>query len=348
MAGVSRKGWIFTAGLLAGGVLTLVLFWFAQEGSWWQRAGFPGSREMHAVSQQPRAEQPQKPPEVGHSTSGPDPTATATATATAPAFRCAYEPLVAPSGPGDGQFVLNDALLNRQQLAPAAFVAVAKEMAEEMRRRDAEIALIVACRVAGKASSSPTVALADVQAQLGQHYLESASNESSSGAKAGLLARAHKLLADSLGAYTAILGQNAAKTRLASRRLAALPPAGSTIDDPHSEAELRELQPYGSTATLGAAMQSPPLDAASETDVAVGCENQRSAALKIICSEPELAQLDSDLGRLRAQAASLTSDPEGLRRRHEQAQARRDSQCRDKACLIRWYAQRRIELIKEF
>jgi hypothetical protein len=227
-------------------------------------------------------------------------------------------------------------------------VAVAKEMAEEMRRRDAEIALIVACRMTGKASSSPTVALADVKAQLGQHYLDSASNESSSDAKAELLARAHKLLSDSLGVYTAILGQNAPKTRLASRRLAALPTADATIDNTHPEAVLRELQPYGSTSILGAAMQSPPFAVAREIDVARGCENQRSAALTIICSEPELTQLDSDLGRLRAQAASVTSDPDGLRRRHEQAQARRDSQCRDKACLLRWYAQRRSELIKEF
>jgi hypothetical protein len=74
----------------------------------------------------------------------------------------------------------------------------------------------------------------------------------------------------------------------------------------------------------------------------------RSSARQLISSDPELAQLESDIGRLQAQASRVTRDPNGLRRRDAEAQARRDAQCEDKSCLLRWYAQRRSQLLNEF
>ena len=44
----------------------------------------------------------------------------------------------------------------------------------------------------------------------------------------------------------------------------------------------------------------------------------------------------------------MSRDPAGLRRREAQALAQRDARCQDKACLVRWYAQRRRQLLAEF
>jgi uncharacterized protein len=67
-----------------------------------------------------------------------------------------------------------------------------------------------------------------------------------------------------------------------------------------------------------------------------------------VASDPQLAQLDRDLQRLRAQASRVARDPAGLRRREAQALAQRDARCQDKACLLQWYAQRRRQLLAEF
>lgn len=335
MAGTSRMGWAFTAGLLVGGALALVVFWVAARLPS-QHEALTASEELHAPSRQQEKEQPQTAGQKGRSVAP----RVASSTAAPPALACGYDPLVVPSGPGDGQFGVDAALALRQKPSPAAFAAVAKEAAEEQRPRDTEVALMVACRLAASASSVPTVALADIQTRLGQHYFDSASGEGFIEARAELLERAHELLADSLSAYTAALGPNASKTRLAGRRLAALAAASSPMDSV-AEGNPRTPPPEGLLA-LGAAMRPPAYD------VRPGCGNMPSVSLAIICSDPEFAQLDSNLRRLRAQAASVTSDPDGFRRRSEQAQARRDSSCRDKACLLRWYAQRRRELIEEF
>jgi hypothetical protein len=44
----------------------------------------------------------------------------------------------------------------------------------------------------------------------------------------------------------------------------------------------------------------------------------------------------------------VTRDPAGLRKRDAEAQATRVAQCEDKPCLLRWYAQRRCQLLNEF
>jgi hypothetical protein len=320
--------WVFTAGLLAGGALALAFFRFGA-GLPLQRQAQTVTEELHPVTQQAHEERGPSARQAGHSVAVA-PTVPDSMTAP-PVLACGYDPMLAPSGPWDGRFSVEAALASRQKPSPAAFTAAAKQAAAEQRSRDTEVALIVACRLASGASSRPTVALADIQTRLGQHYLQAAPGQASMPAQAELLARAHELLANSLGAYTAVLGPDASKTRLAGRRLAAVAAASRPIDSPPEN-----------LSVFGAAMQPPAYY------VRPGCENMPSAAQTIICSDPEFAQLDSDLRRLRAQAASVTSDPDGLLRRSEQAQARRDASCRDKACLLQWYGQRRRELIGEF
>lgn len=70
-------------------------------------------------------------------------------------------------------------------------------------------------------------------------------------------------------------------------------------------------------------------------------------AASLVRNDPELAQLETDLGRLRAQAESVTSHPAALQRDVARARAQRDA-CGDRACLLRWYARRRNELLAAF
>jgi hypothetical protein len=213
----------------------------------------------------------------------------------------------------------------------AAFMAVGREAAQEGRLRDAEVAFIAACRVAERRGGSHSARVAEAKAQLGEHYLAQAARAASDDTT--LFQRASTLFSESADAYAASLGKNASRTRLAEQRLAAVR-TGSAL-----EASTRmpaPMQPSQDPTVLGAAASSVTEDA------------ERSSARQLISSDPELAQLESDVGRLLAQASRLTRDPAGLRKRDAEAQARRDAQCRDKPCLLRWYAQRRSQLLNEF
>jgi hypothetical protein len=74
----------------------------------------------------------------------------------------------------------------------------------------------------------------------------------------------------------------------------------------------------------------------------------RGPSARLIREDPELAQLERDIERLHEQASRVTRDPRGLSQRDSQALAARESGCHDKACLLRWYAQRRSQLLAEF
>lgn len=250
---------------------------------------------------------------------------------------CGFDPVLEPSGAGDQQFELQAALAADRQPEAHAFLAVAREAAAQGRQRDAEVALIAACRMAARATPPPSVLLSDVLSRLGQHYAEAGASQPSETVKDEAMTRARQLLADSVAGYTAVLGRNASKTRIAQRRMAALEHADAQPRITTVDAETAAQGP----AAMGAARE--PMAAPIDKAILVGpCGRNHSAA----CADPELAQLESDLRRLGAQAASVTRDPQGFRRRA--AQARPDPGCQDKACLQHWYAQRRRQLLDEF
>jgi hypothetical protein len=231
----------------------------------------------------------------------------------------------------DGAFALEAALDVDPLPSAAAFMVVGREAAQEGRSRDAEVAFIAACRVAERRGGSHSAPVADAKAQLGEHYLAQAARVRSDDNT--LFQRASALFSESADAYAVSLGKNASRTRLAEQRLAAVR-TGSAL-----EASARmpaPMQLSQDPTVLGAAASSVTGDA------------ERSSARQLISSDPELAQLESDIGRLQAQASRLTRDPAGLRKRDAEAQARRDAQCQDKPCLLRWYAQRRSQLLNEF
>jgi len=258
---------------------------------------------------------------------GPQPPAPGQVRSVALAQTCPSEPLAVARGAGDGRFALEAALATGAQVEPSAFVAVARESAQQGRLRDAEVAWLAACHLAERASGSHSVAVADLKSQLAQQYAGFAAAEASEAARQGLLQRASTLLSESAITYSAALGRDASKTRIAEQRLASL-------SDPATLQQAR-ADLGNDTRVMGAAPRSAP-------------EPRRAAPSRLISSDPELAQLERDMDRLHAQASRVTRDPAGLQRRDSQAVAQRDSACQDKACLLRWYAQRRSQLLDEF
>ncbi|HEY8357767.1 MAG TPA: hypothetical protein VIL30_09930 [Ramlibacter sp.] len=315
-----------------GAVVGAVLLAAAALGAWaWQRADKPAPPVTPVASS--GASDIVVEPAVPQGPAAPalDPAVVAAAAAACPA-----EPLLVRTGPRDGQFSLQAALAANPGTDPSAFVKVAGEMASDGRPRDAEVALIVACRVAAQSAGVVSAPVADVKTQLAQHYAAMAAQESAREQRPALLQRVGGLLNDSAQAYKAALGPDAPQTRLAAQRAAALAQPVETILSGNGE-------PASDPALLGAAPASADAAAAAE------CATARSPSETLICADAELAEMDRDLDRLRAQARAVTRDPGGFAQRQEQAWARREAQCKgDKACLRSWYAQRKRELFREF
>lgn len=313
-----RKALIFAAGLLLGGVLAA---WAYR--TWVAPGPVSSPLVLVRVPGEPALKEPAPP---AAALPAEEPGGVRTALAPVPAARtapsadsCPFEPMVARQGPPDGRFALQAALSIRSTSNPSAFLAVAREAAAQGRPRDAEVALIASCRVAGQALGAYAEELAHAKSQLGQFYAELGSQENAAGQRAELLRRAETLFTDSVRAYSAALGSNASETRMAQQRLAAFKPADG--------------------GDAGVALDAPVPEA----------KCQASASARAVCADPELAQLDRDLARLGAQAASVTADAEGFRRRQKQAWSRRESTCGgNKACLRDWYAQRKRQLFNEF
>lgn len=251
---------------------------------------------------------------------------------------CNFQPLLPASSPSDGSFDLQAALSRADRPDASAYLSVARESAQDRRARDAEVALIVACRQAASSAASPSVPLADVQGVLGQLYAQAALGGRASDVHAEALQRARQLLGESAAAYAAILGQQSSKTTLAQSRLAALERGqAEAADEPSSRAATA-----GGTAAMGASRASP-----RQEEEAVAGSRRRAPADRTVAADADLSQMDQDLRRLRAQAGAVTRDPEGFNRRMAQAEAERNA-CADRACLQRWYAQRRSQLLDEF
>ncbi|RZI70195.1 MAG: hypothetical protein EOP80_17030 [Variovorax sp.] len=322
-----RKAGVFAAGILLGGALALWAYkmWTA-----------PQDVAADAAVLAPTSIEAEPAAAASEAAAPPAPVMAAAVPAGCPA-----DPLLARAGDADGQFSLQAALATNSGSDPSAFLKVAGDMAGQGRARDAEVAYIVACRVAAQASGSPSTPVADVQTQLAQHYAALANLPARAGQRPQLVERATSLLQEGVRTYSAALGANASKTQLASRRLDALnQPNETIISGPGAGLD---------ATTLGAAAASAEAAAGVNPGASADCANARSASEKVVCTDEDIAELDRDLDRLRAQARAVTRDPGGFAQRQEQAWAKRESQCKgDKACLRSWYAQRKRELFSEF
>jgi uncharacterized protein len=80
------------------------------------------------------------------------------------------------------------------------------------------------------------------------------------------------------------------------------------------------------------------------TSPSFNCAKARSTTEKLICGDEELASLDRDLGALHQRAKQAAADRRAFQRNSDAEWQRREDTCRDRECLLRWYAQRRVEL----
>jgi hypothetical protein len=266
-------------------------------------------------------------------------TATAQAQGVSVAAACPSTPLTASQGAADGRFALEAALAAGAPIDPSAFLAVSREAVQQGRLRDAEVALLAACHLAEKAAGRDTVATADAKTRIAQHYVTLAATQPAGDARDSLLQRAATLLSESAITYSAALGREASKTRLAEQTLASL-------REPATLRRARAIAtPEAGTRAMGAAPGSSD-DARPAPDARAA--RTAPAMRRLIASDPELAQLERDMQRLHAQASRVSRDPHGFRLRDDYALWRRDAACQDKACLRQWYAQRRRQLLDEF
>ncbi|MBL0424715.1 lysozyme inhibitor LprI family protein [Ramlibacter alkalitolerans] len=266
---------------------------------------------------------------------------------------CEFAPLLASSGGADRQFSIANAVLPERGADPGSYLTVAREAQQQNRLRDAEVALIVACRLAARQPERPNVVLGDVEKMLADHYAEVANTAGGAAPRGELLARATTLMHGALETYRAALGEHSSKTQLAQQRLASLDTSSmaaaallaATRTDPEPVPQRRlahSAPPKAAATTLRVTRAAPARGSLLDERIPAA-----PAVREDVRADAELAQLERDLQRLRAQVAAVSDDPDGLRRRSAQAVAQRE-RCRDKACLLRWYAARRGQLLDEF
>jgi uncharacterized protein len=288
----------------------------------------------------------------GHAASSPlaDPlkkTAAPQTAAVAPVQRaaCPLQPATAVAGKKDGQFVLQSDLSAMKASHVASFIVLGKEAAAAGRPRDAEVAFLMSCRVADKLKGMDATESADAKYQLGWLYARLVLEGGSAGAsRAELRGRAERLYADSLRTYQARHGPAHEKTRFAAEGLAALGQAPGPAPQGASRPGLQASMPPQPRQAAPALPPPREPEAAASPGPSFDCARARSVPEKLICADAELARLDRELGRLYARAKDAAADGAAFGRQNSQEWRRREATCRDRECLLRWYADRHGQL----
>lgn len=318
-------GRIFLLGLGLGGVAA-AFFWHFYPGFWQEPAAAPASAVERRAALQVQVQRAVAPPPAQ----------------AAPRGACAFEPLIPPGSAADGRVRIEHPFPAGPRAKAKVFLRTANRAMASGRPRDAEVALIAACRFNAEASARPTVPLARVLGLLGDGYLAAAARETPPGLREALLARAQEVLALSAETYAQALGPNAARSRAARQRVAAL--ADGLID-------AVDAPPPKEPGHVTTALRPRVEQARAAPPAAPAVREQARSSPGPIppreAADPALRQLAADLERLRAQAEAVSEDPAGLRARTQRAEAER-ARCADAACLRDWYARRRQELLAEF
>ena len=311
-------------------------------------------------------------------------TASALPQASGQVVTCPLEPASAVAGGQDGQFPFQPGVPGLTAADMATFLVIGNSAAASGRPRDAEVAFLMSCRLADKLKGAGSVESADGKLLLGAHYARLATGpdvpgDTGDAARPELLRRAEFLYLDSLRIYSAAYGPADEKSRVAADGLAAVrqsmarsalaaparalqhagappSPAGS-IAEPVQAAELPPTQatPPSPVVARAAPVRAESPDAAQpqakspgmRADASFDCSRARSVSEKMICSDAELFQLNHEVGRVYARARDAAPDRADFGRRNEIEARRRESICRDRGCLLRWYAYRRDQLLRE-
>jgi len=272
---------------------------------------------------------------------------------------CMMPPALPVSGVKDGKYVLKADLSANKATDVATFVVFGKEAAAAGRSRDAEVAFLMSCRLADQFKGKDSAESADAKYQLGRLYAQAALGAADA-RRAELDRRSELLYSESLRTYLTVYGQSHEKTRFATDGLerlkqavaqthgATAPPAGaknpaSPTRAPAAPAAPPPRKDYVAKAEPPAPRTVVPFRARPSFD----CSRSRSTTEKLICSDPQLAQLDRELGTLHARARNDSDNPAAFRRRSDEEWRWRESNCRDKECLLDWYAERREQLLDE-
>jgi uncharacterized protein YecT (DUF1311 family) len=109
--------------------------------------------------------------------------------------------------------------------------------------------------------------------------------------------------------------------------------------------------PQGDTTTPSAnvapqASQPPTavVDKAKMFETSFDCTKAKSTPELLICGDQELAELDTRLAQLFAQAKAATPDKQAFAEENRRAWNWREQNCTDKTCLAAWYADRKQDL----
>lgn len=299
---------------------------------------------------------------------------------------CPLEPATAASGSQDGQFPFQPDVPGLTATDIASFIVIGQGAAASSRPHDAEVAYLMSCRLADKLKGVNSIESADGKFLLGGHYAKLALGAGSAGdaSRPELLRRAEFLYMDSLRIFSTAYGQADQKSRAAADGLAAVrqtlaqgstarpaPPPATAPEQTLASAAALPARAAGPEqpappALVQASVASPPVrhvevakaalpasEAPKErrpgmrSDASFDCSRARSVPEKMICSDAELFQLNHEVGRVYARAKDATADRAAFRRQNDLEASRRESICRDRGCLLRWYAYRRGQLMEE-
>ncbi|WP_053076617.1 lysozyme inhibitor LprI family protein [Caenimonas sp. SL110] len=250
----------------------------------------------------------------------------------------------------------------------AALIVRGKEAAAAGRDRDAEAAFLAACKLESPTKDAAAVLLrADAKYNLARHYASLAQEGAAN--RNELNSRASSLFSESLAVYKAQLGGEHEKVRFATQALALLndgdgeaarrkervaavsrPSAATPVTAPSNVAK-EPVEPSVEKPVVRTAEK--PIERPAENDTqsdqrpSFDCSRARSQPEKIICADPQLARMDRDLGRVYARAKRAAADPQAFQRVSDREWRRRESECRDRECLVDWYRERREQLVSQ-
>lgn len=185
-----RQGLVFGIGLLLG-----ILAAAAAVGAWYRSTD--GKAELHTASA------PVAP--IGGQTPG-----------------CTFEPALTAASEQDGKFSGATELTDKTLTDIAAYASVGADAVHNGRVRDAEVALITSCRIAGQIAGAGSSELAEAKYQLARHYITVAAALPAASAQTQrdeLLRRSQTLFSESADLFAARRGQAHEKTRLAASGL---------------------------------------------------------------------------------------------------------------------------------
>ena len=290
---------------------------------------------------------------------------------------CPLTPATTVAGNQDGRFPFQPDVPGLTVTDMASFIVMGKDAAASSRPRDAEVAFLMSCRVADQLKGADSVESADGKYLLGGHYARLALGAGSAhdASQLELLTRAEFLYQDSLRIYSTAYGQADERSRSAAigltavrQTLAQALPAqpGHAPENPQQDRALASLGLDAASASSPVSVVNPPVrkvevakaalpasDAPQDerpgmrSDASFDCSRARSAPEKMICSDAELFQLNHEVGRVYARAKNVATDRAAFKRQNDVEARRRESICRDRGCLQRWYAYRRDQLMGE-